>query len=161
MKKIIACGLMTILMVVMVGCGKGKTTTVCTISQEGGGIKTEDTLTLEADGDTLTKMTSELNDTIEDPSEYQEEIDAFIEDYKAYEACPGGVDGENCNKFVKFTWSWENNVLKSKEITEVKKAVDAGKDLPSAGQKLGDEEYYSLKETLKSVKDEGYKCKEK
>lgn len=161
MKKIIGCGMMAVLMVIMVGCGKGKTTTVCTFSQEANGIKTEEVLTIEGDGDTLVKQTSELNDTFDDPSQYQEELDKLLEEYKTYETCPGGTAGVNCSKNIKFSWSYENNILKSKEVIDVKKAVDSGDNLSTFGEVLGDREYYSVKVTVDGAKEEGYTCKEK
>lgn len=149
MRRVVAGVLALGMMLALTACGGKEQTVTYRLEQEQNGLKMEDTMTLNAKGDTVQKMSEVVKVDLSTLDDAQKEqintlYDQMVEQYKA-------VDGVECTG-EKTDSSYTIKV-------EIDATGNAVKELSKAGllQVDGNASRISLKETGKGLEGAGYK----
>lgn len=158
MKKLIS---ILMIFAFCVGCQSEpeKVTVVCTFQGKEYGIDMKQDITLHAEDDEVVQIDDDMSYTFDNVERYQEDIDLKIASYKDLEKCPDKTDKDTCTKNATFTWKQKDNVLSTKSVVYVKKALEANEKLSIFKELPEGSDYYSLKSTRKALEDQGYTCK--
>lgn len=150
------------LLFLVVGCSQDdpeKSTTVCTFNDADSGITIDQKIKLTAGDDELYTIEDSESFTFESVERYQSDIDKRVENYKEKKKCPEKV-GDKCSDSVTFDWELKENVLSSTTTIDITKAIENEEKISVFDEMPKDDEYISLKQTIKSLKDQGYTCED-